>query len=702
MNKNKNCIKMNKYFLIAILFLFGLIIAKLIYVAVSTKVDGIDIKTFALSRTTTTKKIVASRGTIYDTSGEILAQNVRSYTIIAYLSSSRTTDESNPQHVVDKEMTAEKLAPILGLTKDYILKRLNTDAYQVEFGAKGKGITELTKQQIDALDLPGIDFVKGEKRDYPYGDFASYIIGYARSDDNDEISGEMGVEAKYNSELKGKNGEITYQKDAYGYKIANTPEIVDNAEDGYDIYLTIDSNVQMYLENAIDEIESVGTEWATITIADAKTGAIVGSAASPSFNPNVLEIKNYNDPLTSYAYEPGSTMKIFSFMAAMEEGVYNGSDTYQSGSITVDDFKISDWNKTGWGKITYDTGFTYSSNVAAVNLAQKLGKDKLMDYYTNFGFGTETGIELPNEYTGKVDFIYASELANAGFGQGITTTPVQNIQALTSLSNKGIVLKPYIISKIVDKATGDIVYEGKRTEVRRVVSEKTVKQMIELMDQTVNSEDTAVTGHKYETAAVRLIGKTGTAQYTLANGKYSSGTINSIRSFAGIFPKDDPKYIIYFSVKQYVGDSTNMSGIVKKVVESIAKYCNLDTRASDKDASKIVNISNYISKNPNEVLSGISSLGLNPYVLGDGNYVINQYPSKDSSALNGSKIFLLTNGTNFVMPDVKGWTRNEFISFANLLKINYTIDGYGKVTSTSLPAGSIIDFAVPITVTLGG
>lgn len=697
--KNKSLISMA---LIVIVLLFGIISLKLIYIAVSPKVDGIDLKKFALSRTTETKTIVAERGTIYDNDGEILAQNVRSYTVIAYLSSARTTDKDNPQHVIDKQKTAEALSPILGMTTTYILGLLDTDAYQVELGPGGRGITELVKQQIEALALPGIDFITGTKRDYPYGDFASYIIGYARKNDSDDIEGEMGIEAKYDKELKGTNGEVTYQKDAYGYKIANTPEIVKDSEDGYDIYLTIDSNIEMYLEQAIGEIKKDGCDWATLTIADASTGAIVGSASNPSFNPNTLEITNYSNPLTSYAYEPGSTMKIFSFMSAIEDGIYKGTDTYKSGSIMVDNFKISDWNKYGWGEITFDKGFTYSSNVAAVNLVQKLGVDKLMAYYEKFGFGTKTGIELPNEYTGKLDFIYASELANAGFGQGITTTPIQNIQALTSITNGGMILKPYIVSKIVNPKTKEVVYEGKRTEVQRAVSESTVKKMIELMDQTVNNEDTAVTGAKYHTDAVRLIGKTGTAQYALTNGSYSSGNYYNIRSFAGIFPKDNPKYIIYFSVKDYAGDSGKLGTTIKSVVESIAKYRNLDQRQSDEDATKIITLDNYINKNKDSVSSELTTKGLIPIIIGDGSLIIKQYPEKKDLVLKGSKVFLLTNYGTVTMPNLIGWTSSEAITFANLINLKYNINGYGKVTATNIKAGDVIDLNSTLDITLGG
>lgn len=700
MKKNSRIFSIIKISKIATIFLFVVILVKLTYVAISPKVDGIDLNTFALSRTTATKTIEASRGTIYDINNEVLATNVRSYTVIAYLDESRTSDEANPRHVVDKETTAEKLSPLINMTSEQILKLLNTkNVYQVELGPGGRNITELIKEEIEALDLPGIDFIKSTKREYPNGDFASYIIGYAKKNDEGSIVGELGIEGKYNNELTGTNGKTIYQKDAYGYRIANTPEVTEEAKNGYDIYLTLDSNIQLYLENAIKEIENFNIDWATLTIADAKTGAIVGSTSSPSYNPNILNITDYNNPLVSYTYEPGSTMKIYSFMAAIEEGLYKGDELYQSGSIQVSDYNISDWNKEGWGKITYDKGFTYSSNVAAVLLSQKLGKEKLLDYYKKFGFGKKTGIELSNEYDGKIKFNYESELASASYGQGITTTPIQNIQALTSLSNGGTILKPYIISKIVDNE-GNVVYEGKRTELTKVVSLNTVKKMMDLMDETVNSKDTAVTGYRYHTDKLTLIGKTGTANYT-QNGKYVSGQYSTIRSFAGLFPKDDPKYIIYVSVKKFQGASSSLGNIIKKMVESVVTYKNLSDKDSNIDESKVINIASYINQGKNETVKLLEKYGLCPIVIGDGEYIINQYPSTNSSVLYGSKVFLVTNGNNITMPNVIGWTHNEINTFAKLIKINYNIDGYGKVINTNIPEGSIIDLNNDLLVELG-
>lgn len=697
-NSSVNIILLSK---IVTIFLFAIISIKLVYVAISPTVDGIDLKSFALSRTTTSKKIEADRGNIYDVNGEVLATDVRSYTVIAYLEESRTTDLSKPRHVIDKQATAEALSPIINMSVKSIMNLLSTkNVYQVELGPGGRNISELVKEEIENLNLPGIDFIKSTKREYPNGDFASYIIGYAKKNEEGSIVGELGIEGKYNNELTGKNGKITYQKDAYGYKIVNTPEIVEEAENGFHVYLTIDSNIQLYLENAIDEIEDYKIDWATITIADAKSGAIVASSSSPSFNPNTLNITDYNNPLTSYVYEPGSTMKIYSFMAAMEEGIYDGNEKYQSGSIQVSDYKISDWNRTGWGSITFDTGFTYSSNVAAVILSKKLGKDKLLEYYKKFGFGSKTNIELPNEYNGKISFNYESEIASASYGQGITTTPIQNVKALTMLSNNGVILKPYIISKIVDN-DGNVVYEGKRTEEGKVVSEDTVKKIVDLMDLTVNSNDSLVTGKKYHTDKLTLIGKTGTANYT-HNGKYVSGDYANIRSFAGLFPKDDPKYIIYVSVKKFQGPANNLGTIIKKMVESVVTYKNLSDKESSVDNSKVVSLSNYINLSKDIVIQMLESFGLCPIVIGNGEFIIKQYPNKDNLVLVGSKVFLMTNGNEFVMPNVVGWTRGEIISFAKLLNIKYEINGYGNVVKTNINEGELIDLNNLLVIDLEG
>lgn len=707
-----NTIRINILFILVIVFLFGVIGYKLWLVATHNTVEGSDLAAIAKNRTTVTKKIPATRGNIYDAQGNTLAQNVNSYIVVAYLSKSRTTNEKYPKHVVDKEGTAEALAGVLEplnstMTKEYILKLLSQEGlYQTYLGPGGNGISELVKQKIESLALPGIGFEKSSRRYYQHADFASYIIGYARlykkedtKKEQDEIVGELGIEGYCDNFLKGTDGSITYQRDANGYQLANTESFVTPAKDGFDVYLTIDEQIQIFLDNAVDEIEAFNPSWAIFTLTDAKTGAIVGSATYPSFNPNKLNITNYNNPLLSYQYEPGSTMKIFSFASAIEDGQYRGDEVYRSGTIQVSDYTIKDWNKTGWGNITFDTGFTYSSNVAAVNLARRLGKAKLTDYYKKLGFGEKTGIELANEYKGEIDFEFETEIASASYGQGISVTPVQMIQALTAITNDGVVLKPYVIKKIQSHDSKELLYEGKRTELRKVYSTDTVNKIIDLMDKTVNTEDGIATGKKYASDMVRLIGKTGTANYS-ENGRYVSGNGKTIRSFAGIFPKDNPEYILYIAVKDFGGASKDIATIVKNTVENVSKYKNIDTRESDKDASKIVTIPRLVNKTVSNAVNNLSTIGINPIIIGNGTVVTDTYPKKDSKVNKDSRIFIMTNGDSYTMPDINGWSSTEVKNFAKFTGITVETEGYGFVSACDVPAGSPINEGTVAHITL--
>ena len=671
-----------------ILFLLLGIILKVLYIGLSKKVDGIDIKTFADNRNTQEDILYAKRGTIYDKNGEALAQTVNSYTLIAYLSEKRSENEKTPQHVVDKEYTAQVLSEHLNADKDAILKQLNKDKYQVEFGSAGRNLSELKKTEIENLELPGIDFIVSTKRYYKMGAFASYIIGYAKTDENGNTKGEMGIEESFNNKLEGTNGKKIYQKDLYGYQIPNTPSITEDPVDGYNVYLTIDNNIQIIIEKAVKNLStSRQIDWMTFSVIDANTGAIVASASSPSFNPNELDtIKSYLNPLVAYQYEPGSTMKTFSFLATLEEGIYDGSKKFESGKIEVADATIRDFNNKGWGTIDYDTGFAYSSNVAATNLGLALGVGKLKTFYQKAGFGQKTGIELPGEQAGKLNFTYKSELANASFGQGITTTPIQTLQAMTILTNNGTMIKPYLIDHITDN-DGKVIYTGKRTVVRDVASSKNVKYMNKLLHNVVYEGLT----NYWQPNNVSLIGKTGTAQIASPKGGYLTGEYDYIKSFAGIFPEEDPKYIIYVSVKQMVGTTKDLANTVTTAVEEIANYANINYKGDkEKVESKVITLKNYISKNVEETKTNLENQGLKVTVIGSGDVIVNQNPLKGMKVIKGQNILLLTNKGPYIMPNTYNWSSSDIIAFCKLIKLDYEIDGYGVVKSTSIAEGTEI------------
>ena len=703
--KPRNTVKLSKLFIVGSLFLFALMIARVVQLGLSKNVDGVNLQSLASKRTTKTDTIKAQRGTIYTSDNEVLAQNVSSYKLIAYLDSKRTTNKSKPQHVVDKDLTAEKLAPILGISKEEILTYLNKkNVYQTEFGSKGKGLTELTKEKIEALNLPGLGFEESFKRYYPKGDFLSYIVGYAKDDsDNSTIKGEMGLEKYYDKTLSGTDGYTTYQKDLRGYKIAGTKEVSKKAEDGKNIYLTINNNIQFFVEQALDEAEKTSSfEWFTIMVADANTGAILATATSPSFDPNKRNMINYLDLNIALPYEPGSTMKIFTYMAAMENGVYNGNETYHSGVyVTKDKTEIGDWNRAGWGDITFDKGFALSSNVGVINLIERhMNASMLRSYFKKLGFSKKTGITLPNEATGKLDFKYETEIFNAGFGQGITTTPIQNIQALTSLTNKGVMLKPYIVSKIVDPNTNETIYEGKRTEVNKVASEETVNKMRDLMWETVNGNGNTGAGYKLE--GYDLIGKTGTAQIADENGSgYLSGSSDIISSFAGVYPKEDSKVIIYASVKRPAeGKQKVIWDAIKEIVVNISKYYG--TSPTDEVVSKLTTykLPSYKNKNINTVREDLTKKGMQIVTIGNGDKVVSQYPSANEKLTTNSKVFIITNDTNLTVPDVTGLSRKQAEEVLKLLDITPSLEGSGYVVEQSVPAGAKIEKGMSLTLKL--
>ena len=520
--------------------------------------------------------------------------------------------------------------------------------------------------------------------------FASYIIGYAKSDDNGNIIGQMGIEAYYDDELQGEDGYTIYQKDAYGYTMPNTTTVTEDPVQGKDVYLTIDSKIQLFVENGIQEISKDNNmDWLTFSVMDAKTGAIVASASNPNFNLNTLaDIESYLNPLTTYTYEPGSTMKIFSFLAAMEAGEYDGKEKYKSGKIEIDDAIIKDFNGKGWGTITFDEGFAYSSNVAATNLAIKIGREKLYNYYASLGFGRRTGITLPNEAQGDIDFTYRTEVATASFGQGITTTPIQNLQALSILANNGTEIQPYIVEKVVDSETGEVTYQHEKTELGKKASEENINKMLSLLHDVVYSGKTDA--KYYESDNITLVGKTGTAQITGNSGGYLTGKYDYVRSFAGVFPYENPQYIIYVSVKKYTGVYREFAEMVKKVVEEIAKYKNLTELIEQVDTNKIITLDNYISTDLTATEEKLKKLNLSLVKLGNGKYIINQYPNKGDIVLAGSKIFLKTNSSEYQMPDITGWSVSEVNTLCKLLNLKLKTIGYGNVKTSSIKAGTTI------------
>ena len=784
MKNSKKEEKWNAPIICFIIFSISILIIALqyAYVSLSKKVYGINLHEFASTRNTYSSFLSAERGTIYDTDGNILAQNITTYTLIAYLDPSRTQDNSNPNHVVDKEYTATKLSKILGEENyDYILKRLNSNSKQVEFGSIGRNLTELTKIAILELNLPGIDFNQTVKRYYPNGNFVPYIIGYAKQysrinikigksydlysyykgyfdkyenikvtvSDSSRISiydkkitalkkgisfiyiktnnnvlesiivnvtdsdiyniidntiiGEMGIESKYDKRLQGTDGYIKYQQDKYGYKIPDTKEEKLDPVDGDDIYLTIDSNIQRFAESAIsDYTNEYSPEFAIMAVMDAKTGGILASATTPSFNPNNLKSDmSYQNPLISYAYEPGSVMKIFTYLCAVNTGKYDSNKTFLSGEYVFEDgTKMHDFNIKGWGYLTYDSGFTHSSNVGIINIIKDyLSLSELKSCFENFGFGKKTGIELSNESVGSIKFKYETELMAAGYGQGILVTPIQILQGLTIVANDGYMISPHIVDKIVDKNTNEVTETKVNKSKTRKVSSTTASKLKDLMEAVVAPD--SVTGRQFYMEGYGLMGKTGTAQI-YENGKYLDGANDYIVSVALMYPKNNPEIIIYAAAKKPNHKAqTSLTKSVKELVKNIAKYKNLYNEEETNNKEEEFKVDSYINKNIDEIKSTLESKGLNVIKLGNGNKIIKQYPNKGATTLKGDKIYLLTNSKEINMVNINNWSRADVSKLCNIINLKCNFESSGYVVSQSIKEGDLIKSSDILNIQLG-
>ena len=683
-------------------FVFVIIFINFAYLATATNVRGVNLQQFAANRNTANVTLTANRGTIFDSHGNPLAINIRVYTLIAYVDPIRSEGSNRLHHVEDKETTARKLAEVLNGDEATIYRQLNRNAFQVEFGRVGRNITELTKEEIRGLGLPGLDFIPQYRRHYPHGDFLSYVLGYARTNDEGEVVGEMGLESFYNEKLTGVDGYSRFQRNLQGFRIAGTPEQRKEPVDGYDIHLTIDSSIQLFLERTVNKYANRHRPRNMfMSVMEPQSGRILGVASYPSFDPNRRNIQSFVNPLVAGGFEPGSTVKMFTYLASIANGTYDGSRTFRSGSREVGPDLVNDWNPDGWGRITYDRGFSLSSNVGIANMVERdLSRQELHDFFDKLGFGRRTGFPLGGEERGAIDFRFPLEVMNAGFGQGMVTTPIQMMQASTVIANEGEVIKPFIVDKIVNPNTDEIVKRGERTVLNRVATKEDIEVLKDLMYDAVNcGRRELCTGHPYHNPDINIIGKTGTAQVAAPGGGYLRGENNTIRSFVALFPKEDPQFLIYLVVKQpRLGYGTMLPDAFREVVADLKSYKEL--APPEEVDPVVVRLDTYLNRNVNDAKKALRDKKLNPVVIGNGNRVIKQVPRKNHTLLHGNRVFLLTNGRENRMPNMNGWPVGDVANLATLLGVRFEISGSGFVTSQSPRANARISGNQEISVEL--
>lgn len=388
-------------------------------------------------------------------------------------------------------------------------------------------------------------------------------------------------------------------------------------------------------------------------------------------------------------------------MCAIDSGNYDGSVTYESGTKTytseVDGstVTISDWNKEGWGTINYDLGFALSSNIAVANIVETfITKDDLKACYTKYGFGVKTGFTLKREDAGSIDYKYQIEAATAGYGQGITTTPIQHIQALTAIANNGVMLKPYVVDRIVDNDSNKTLYTGKREEVATIASENTIEKLKELMTNVINGDNTNSTGYAYYMDGYTLIGKTGTAQiYDYSKGNYMTGDSDYIYSFSGLFPKEEPEIIIYAAIRRPKDTINYLAPMVKEVEKNITKYLNIEDSSNDKMEYKV---ESFYNRSTNDIKKYLENMNIEVLLIGNGNKIVDQYPSMNTTIYEDDLVILKTNDFDNKMIDLTGYSHKEVVNILKFMNVSYLIEGTGYVYEQSILPNVNIDDKITV------
>ncbi len=509
--------------------------------------------------------ITADRGLILDRNGKVLASNITTTSL--YLV---------PNQIKNKEEVAQSLAQILDVSYEEMYKHVSKKTSIERVHPEGRQLSFEVADEINKLNYDGVYLLKESKRYYPYGNLLSHVLGYVGIDNQ----GLSGLELEYDDVLTGSVGAIKYYSDALGNKLEMAEEYVEPIN-GNNVTLTIDLDLQIAVERELDNAQAKYNPEHILAVAmDPNTGEVLAMASRPNYDPNeyqtyTQEVLARNLPIWMM-YEPGSTMKITTLAAAINEGGVNlFEDTYyDSGSVNVDGATIHCWKAGGHGAQTFLNVVENSCNPGFVELGFRLGKEKLFEYIKNLGFGEKTGIDLNGEAKGilfDLDKVGNVELATTAFGQGVSVTPIQQITSVSAIVNGGTLYKPYIV-KSTENSKGDILTSVSPTEVRTVITKETSEMVRYALESVVANGS----GRNAYIENYRIGGKTGTAQ-KVNNGTYMVG--NYILSFIGFMPADKPEIVVYVAIDnpkgvvQYGG--TVAAPIAKGIFESYIEINDL-------------------------------------------------------------------------------------------------------------------------------
>lgn len=622
-----------KILFIVLLLLFIMIILRVFYVQM---IDYKKLNKYAEDLWSRDLPIEADRGLILDRNGEVLANNLTTTSLVLI-----------PNQIKNKKKTTKLLAEILNVSyknmKQHVYKQTSIERVHPE----GRRLSYDVAEKISALKLDGVYLVKEAKRNYPYKNLLSHSLGYVGIDNQ----GLSGLELQYDKYLTGKSGAIKYFSDAKGNKL-NLSDIYVEPQDGMNLSLTIDLDIQKSLERELDNVvDMFSPDMALAIVMNPNNGEILGMASRPDYDPNNYqdyseEVLSRNLPIWA-SYEPGSTFKIITTSAAVEENVVDlqKDHFYDSGSVTVDGAVLRCWKAGGHGEQTMLQVLQNSCNPGFVKMGQLLGKEKLFSYIDKFGFGEKTGVDLNGEGKGIIfdlNQVGNVELATSAFGQGVSVTPIQQVAAVSAVVNGGTLYQPYIVKSISEKETGSIIYEAKKKKVRQVISKKTSKIMRKALESVVAKGG----GKSAFIEGYRIGGKTGTAQ-KVKDGKYLVG--NYIMSFMAVVPSNDPQAVLYLAIDNPKNtallSSYTTTPIARRILLDIIDALGIEKQ--DNELEKDLEwtdipthkVPNVVGKTVEEAKKKLKEFTIE--YSGNGKKVVAQSPEKGEKLEEGGTVRLL-------------------------------------------------------------
>lgn len=692
-------------------FLFAVFLVNFAVIIGTGKKFGVGLAKEASKVHQTTLTVPAKRGTIYDRNGTPIAEDATSYNVYAVIDKDYKSANGDVLYVEESQYNkvAEIFHKYLDMEETYVKDQLSQpNLKQVSFGAKGNGISYANmmsiKQDLESAKVEGVNFTTSPNRSYPNGKFASSFIGLAQLHENEDgtksLIGTSGVESSLNSLLAGTDGIITYEKDRLGNIVPGTEQVTRQTVNGKDVYTTLSSPLQSFMESQMDAFqEKLKGKYMTATLVSAKTGEILATTQRPTFDADtkegITEDFVWRDLLYQSNYEPGSTMKVMTLAAAIDNNTFPGGEVFNSSEFKIADATIRDWDVnaglTTGRMMTFLQGFALSSNVGMSLLEQKMGDATWLDYLNRFKFGVPTRFGLTDEYSGQLPADNIVDIAMSSFGQGISVTQTQMLRAFTAIANDGVMLEPKFISAIYDTNNQSVRKSQKEivgNPVSKEAASTTRNHMILVgTDPLYGTMYNHYTGKPIITVPGQNVAvKSGTAQIAdEKNGGYLVGSTNYIFSVVTMNPAENPDFILYVTVQQpehYSG--IQLGEFATPILErASAMKESLNLQSPAKNLDKVTTESSYAMPSikdisPGELAEALRRNIVQPIVVGTGTKIKETSVEEGTNLAPNQQVLLLSDKVEEI-PDMYGWKKETAETFAKWLDIELEFEGSGSV-----------------------